>query len=163
MSHNVMSIYRQVIDDVIRQVSVDFRAEGVDEPVLFEMQHLWETKLLESRASSLVGDPISSNFHTSRHTDTVAIKAHQNNPPMATYALDDETARELIEEEYDEEEEEDEGEEEEVEGEEEEDEEEEDYEETAVDGSYDRRPAFKMDKFSLRRYIAHEKKRQHVP
>ncbi|KAJ1916805.1 transcription factor IIA subunit alpha, partial [Mycoemilia scoparia] len=45
------TIYRHVIDDVIRNVQRDFEDSGVDPSVLEELQRSWETKVIQSRVA----------------------------------------------------------------------------------------------------------------
>lgn len=45
-----MRIYQEVIDDVIAGVRELFLEEGIDETVLQDLKHAWETKLLNSKA-----------------------------------------------------------------------------------------------------------------
>jgi hypothetical protein len=49
---SVASVYKQIINDVMENVKEDFRREGVSETVIFELKKLWETKLLQSGATS---------------------------------------------------------------------------------------------------------------
>lgn len=50
MSHpvEVSDLYRHVIEDVIRNVAVDFANFGIDEHVLNELQSNWESRLMDT-------------------------------------------------------------------------------------------------------------------
>eukprot|EP01113_Clastostelium_recurvatum_P036638 TRINITY_DN5262_c0_g1_i1.p1 TRINITY_DN5262_c0_g1~~TRINITY_DN5262_c0_g1_i1.p1 ORF type:complete len:326 (-),score=86.92 TRINITY_DN5262_c0_g1_i1:35-1012(-) len=48
MSGTVGSVYRGVIDEVIKNMKTDFVAEGVEDKVLAELQQIWESKLAQS-------------------------------------------------------------------------------------------------------------------
>ncbi|KAG8443663.1 hypothetical protein GDO86_008998 [Hymenochirus boettgeri] len=47
----VPKLYKSIIEDVIEGVSELFMEEGVDEQVLKELKQLWETKVLQSKAT----------------------------------------------------------------------------------------------------------------
>lgn len=47
---SVVRIYQEVIDDVIAGVRELFLEDGVDETVLQDLKHAWETKLKSSKA-----------------------------------------------------------------------------------------------------------------
>ncbi|KAM9316822.1 stonin-1-like [Gastrophryne carolinensis] len=47
----VPKLYKSIIDDVIDGVSELFAEEGVDEQVLTELKRLWETKVMQSKAT----------------------------------------------------------------------------------------------------------------
>lgn len=47
---SVVRIYQEVIDDVISGVRELFIEDGVDETVLQDLKHAWETKLMNSKA-----------------------------------------------------------------------------------------------------------------
>ncbi|XP_048583514.1 transcription initiation factor IIA subunit 1-like [Nematostella vectensis] len=49
-SNIVPKLYRNVIEDVIKNVKEAFLNEGVDDQVLQELKQIWESKLLQSRA-----------------------------------------------------------------------------------------------------------------
>eukprot|EP00899_Mesostigma_viride_P025482 jgi/Mesvir1/6118/Mv00823-RA.1 len=52
MTNLTSTVYRKVVDDVIRNVQAEFRNEGVDENVLRRLQQLWENKIRETGAVS---------------------------------------------------------------------------------------------------------------
>jgi hypothetical protein len=62
---SVAQVYKQIINDVIENVKEDFRREGVSETVIFELKKLWETKLLQSGATS-------STFISTQEDDSVS-------------------------------------------------------------------------------------------
>ncbi|XP_077138565.1 TFIIA-alpha and beta-like factor isoform X2 [Ranitomeya variabilis] len=47
----VPKLYKSIIEDVIEGVSELFAEEGVDEQVLKDLKHLWETKVIQSKAT----------------------------------------------------------------------------------------------------------------
>lgn len=47
---SVVRIYQEVIEDVIAGVRELFLEDGVDETVLQDLKHAWETKLMNSKA-----------------------------------------------------------------------------------------------------------------
>ncbi|KAF9108161.1 transcription factor IIA subunit alpha [Mortierella sp. AM989] len=49
----VTAVYRFVIDDVITNVRRDFEDMGVDETIMHELQRSWETKIAQSRVTTL--------------------------------------------------------------------------------------------------------------
>ncbi|KAJ2744557.1 transcription factor IIA subunit alpha [Coemansia sp. BCRC 34301] len=65
MSNSIVAtIYRYVIDDVVRNVHADFEGHGVDTSVLEELQRSWEAKIIQSRVASFPGeDSIISPAH----------------------------------------------------------------------------------------------------
>ncbi|KAJ1805253.1 transcription factor IIA subunit alpha [Coemansia sp. RSA 2599] len=57
MSNSIVAtIYRYVIDDVVRNVHADFEGHGVDTSVLEELQRSWEAKIIQSRVASFPGE-----------------------------------------------------------------------------------------------------------
>ncbi|KAJ1674379.1 transcription factor IIA subunit alpha, partial [Spiromyces aspiralis] len=50
------TVYRHVIDDVIRNVQRDFEDNGVDPSVLEELQRSWEMKVIQSRVAIFPND-----------------------------------------------------------------------------------------------------------
>nr|DBA27157.1 TPA: hypothetical protein GDO54_011329 [Pyxicephalus adspersus] len=77
----VPKLYKSIIEDVIEGVSELFVEEGVDEQVLKELKRLWETKLMQSKATEgFFRDHCSvpqfvlqlpQHLHQSLHTSTV--------------------------------------------------------------------------------------------
>ncbi|XP_073528195.1 TFIIA-alpha and beta-like factor [Phyllobates terribilis] len=47
----VPKLYKSIIEDVIEGVAELFAEEGVDEQVLKDLKHLWETKVIQSKAT----------------------------------------------------------------------------------------------------------------
>ncbi|XP_040286235.1 TFIIA-alpha and beta-like factor [Bufo bufo] len=47
----VPKLYKSIIEDVIEGVADIFAEEGVDEQVLKDLKHLWETKVMQSKAT----------------------------------------------------------------------------------------------------------------
>ncbi|CAH2255086.1 TFIIA-alpha and beta-like factor [Pelobates cultripes] len=74
-------LYKSIIEDVIEGVSELFAEEGVDEQVLKELKQLWETKVIQSKATEGFFRDCSTapqfvlqlpqNLHQSIHTSTV--------------------------------------------------------------------------------------------
>ncbi|BDA40987.1 probable transcription initiation factor IIA subunit 1 [Coccomyxa sp. Obi] len=65
---SVSTVYRNVIDDVIARVKLDFVQEGVDEAVLDELRVLWETKLQQSgvlESDISAPQPATGTYHAS--------------------------------------------------------------------------------------------------
>ncbi|KAG8232657.1 hypothetical protein J437_LFUL012617 [Ladona fulva] len=53
----VLKVYKSVIEDVIAGVRELFLDDGVDEQVLVELRHLWESKLMSSKAIDINPEP----------------------------------------------------------------------------------------------------------
>ncbi|NP_001082755.1 TFIIA-alpha and beta-like factor [Xenopus laevis] len=75
----VPKLYKSIIEDVMESVREIFVEEGVDEQVLKELKQLWETKLLQSKATEGFFQDNSTpqfvlqlpqNLHHSLHTST---------------------------------------------------------------------------------------------
>uniref|UniRef100_A0A8C5MHW1 Ral transcription factor IIA subunit 1 like n=1 Tax=Leptobrachium leishanense TaxID=445787 RepID=A0A8C5MHW1_9ANUR len=76
----VPKLYKSIIEDVIDGVSELFAEEGVDEQVLKELKQLWETKVIQSKATEGFFRDCSAapqfvlqlpqNLHQTRHTTT---------------------------------------------------------------------------------------------
>ncbi|RKP06754.1 transcription factor IIA, alpha/beta subunit-domain-containing protein [Thamnocephalis sphaerospora] len=49
MSSSLGSLYRAIIDDVLRNVREDFEEQGVDESILNELKRSWEIKVAQAR------------------------------------------------------------------------------------------------------------------
>jgi len=56
MTTTTTTVYRFIIDDVIRNIKAEFESKGVDEQVLVELQTLWENNL--DRSGVLSTDPV---------------------------------------------------------------------------------------------------------
>ncbi|KAJ2342252.1 transcription factor IIA subunit alpha [Coemansia erecta] len=70
MSNSIVAgIYRQVIDDVVRNVQADFEGHGVDTSVLEELQRSWEAKIIQSRVASFPGEENSYEQARVHHVD----------------------------------------------------------------------------------------------
>ncbi|KAM4770879.1 TFIIA-alpha and beta-like factor [Rhinophrynus dorsalis] len=77
----VPKLYKSIIEDVIEGVSELFAEEGVDEQVLKELKQLWETKVMQSKATEgFFRDnnnapqfvlQLPQNLHQSLHSSTV--------------------------------------------------------------------------------------------
>ncbi|XP_063300010.1 TFIIA-alpha and beta-like factor [Pelobates fuscus] len=91
MSHSsnanpVPKLYKSIIEDVIEGVSELFAEEGVDEQVLKELKQLWETKVIQSKATEGFFRDCSTapqfvlqlpqNLHQSIHTSTGVRNIH---------------------------------------------------------------------------------------
>jgi len=59
---SVATIYRCIIDDVIRNVKEEFNKEGIEDTVLIQLQVLWEQKL--SLSASVAPEETYSNNYT---------------------------------------------------------------------------------------------------
>jgi transcription initiation factor TFIIA large subunit len=60
-SRSVLELYKDVVDDVIRNIRPLFEAEGIDEGVLTQLQELWETKLIQTGA--IGGSPAADDSY----------------------------------------------------------------------------------------------------
>ncbi|XP_006881075.1 PREDICTED: TFIIA-alpha and beta-like factor [Elephantulus edwardii] len=78
----VPKFYRSVIEDVIERVQHLFAEEGVEEQVLKELKQLWETKVLQSKATedfrNSIPSPLSTfqlphGLHQSLQTSTASL------------------------------------------------------------------------------------------
>ncbi|KAM9393656.1 TFIIA-alpha and beta-like factor [Pholidichthys leucotaenia] len=88
----VAKLYLSIIDDVIDSMRELFLDEGLEDRVLDDLRHLWETKMIQSKAMEGFGknDLNSSNFvlqlptsytrPEQKHTSSVVIPANQNIP-----------------------------------------------------------------------------------
>ncbi|XP_006822147.1 uncharacterized protein LOC102802286 [Saccoglossus kowalevskii] len=56
--NSVSKLYQSVIDDVINNVRESFLDEGVDDQVLQELKHIWESKLAQSKALDQQNDTV---------------------------------------------------------------------------------------------------------
>lgn len=82
---SVASLYRYVVDDVIKNIRVEFLNEGVDEQVLSELQQYWETKLIQSGAISSYGSADGSDFSSQQQTYApYDLSAYNTNPYLST-------------------------------------------------------------------------------
>jgi transcription initiation factor TFIIA large subunit len=52
---SVASLYRFVVDDVVKNIRAEFSSEGIEEHALHELQQLWETKIMQSGAVTSLG------------------------------------------------------------------------------------------------------------
>uniref|UniRef100_F7FT16 General transcription factor IIA subunit 1 like n=1 Tax=Ornithorhynchus anatinus TaxID=9258 RepID=F7FT16_ORNAN len=76
-------LYRSVIEDVIEGMRELFAEEGVDEQVLNDLKQLWETKVVQSKATEgffkntlhmpLLTLKLPSNMHQTLHTSTASL------------------------------------------------------------------------------------------
>ncbi|KAJ7647150.1 transcription factor IIA alpha/beta subunit [Roridomyces roridus] len=69
MSNKIVpTIYRTVIDDVIASIKGEFEDFGVSEDVLVELQHKWETKIMESHVAEFNSSNEAPQPHFPPHT-----------------------------------------------------------------------------------------------
>ncbi|KAJ2780312.1 transcription factor IIA subunit alpha [Coemansia interrupta] len=79
MSNSIVAtIYRYVIDDVVRNVHGDFEGHGVNTTVLEELQRSWEAKIIQSRVASFPGEEVEEHA-SSRHNAHSYQYAHETN------------------------------------------------------------------------------------
>lgn len=78
----VPQIYKNIIQDVIGNVAVDFEEYGLDESVLSALQKNWEEKLLETKVANFARDP-----HADDDTDS-ASEAGENQAPTSRRPTD---------------------------------------------------------------------------
>ncbi|KAJ1720594.1 transcription factor IIA subunit alpha [Coemansia erecta] len=79
MSNSIVAtIYRYVIDDVVRNVHGDFEGHGVNTTVLEELQRSWEAKIIQSRVASFPGEEAEEHA-SSRHNIHSYQYAHDTN------------------------------------------------------------------------------------
>ncbi|KZT10891.1 transcription factor IIA, alpha/beta subunit [Laetiporus sulphureus 93-53] len=53
----VPNVYRQVIDDVMKNIQPEFEEYGVSEDILAELQHKWESKVIASHVAEFEPSP----------------------------------------------------------------------------------------------------------
>jgi transcription initiation factor TFIIA large subunit len=76
---SVASVYRYVIDDVIKNMKNEFINEGVSEQVLMELQAAWETRLLQAGAIPTWGGEHEATYE--RYYDHTAVAAQMPGYP----------------------------------------------------------------------------------
>ncbi|XP_071440477.1 transcription initiation factor IIA subunit 1 [Hetaerina americana] len=77
----VLKVYRSVMEDVIAGVRELFLDDGVDEQVLIELRHIWENKLLSSKAIDLNPEAPEPQPPVVTPGTTVAHHHHHPTPP----------------------------------------------------------------------------------
>ncbi|KAI5701437.1 hypothetical protein M8J75_009541 [Diaphorina citri] len=68
-----MKLYQAVIADVINNVKEAFQEEGVDEQVLQELKHIWEAKLVSSKAL----ESVETETETHKLPDQKTVQVYQ--------------------------------------------------------------------------------------
>ncbi|XP_004369534.1 TFIIA-alpha and beta-like factor isoform X1 [Trichechus manatus latirostris] len=73
-ANSVPTLYRSVIEDVIERVRNLFAEEGIEEQVLKDLKQLWETKVLQSKATE---DLFRNSVHSPLYTLQLPHGMHQ--------------------------------------------------------------------------------------
>ncbi|EFA82076.1 transcription factor IIA [Heterostelium album PN500] len=69
---SVTSVYRYIIDDVIRNIRIEFVNEGLEDRIIAELQHMWESRLMQSGAVQEPTPPPSTTSTTTTAGTPVA-------------------------------------------------------------------------------------------
>ncbi|KFO18460.1 TFIIA-alpha and beta-like factor isoform X2 [Fukomys damarensis] len=80
----VPKLYRSIIEDVIEGVRDLFAEEGIEEHVLKDLKQLWETKVLQSKATE---DFLRNNIHSPLFTLQLPHTLHQTLPSTASLVI----------------------------------------------------------------------------
>lgn len=79
---SVATVYRYIIDDVIKNVKAEFSNEGFPEQSIQELQQLWETKLLHSGAILPEAEGYDRLYDSSAHPQYSYIADYSSNYGM---------------------------------------------------------------------------------
>ncbi|EGG21004.1 transcription factor IIA [Cavenderia fasciculata] len=87
MSGATSSVYRHIIDDVIRCIRVEFLNEGLDDSIIMELQNMWETRLNQAEPQQAPPQPQDAISTTATTTSTSSTNHIQSAPEQVRQSL----------------------------------------------------------------------------
>lgn len=77
---NLISMYKWVVDDVVKNVREEFLNEGVDAHILEELKHLWESKIVNTGALARPSKHAAADPPTPAHHREAGKQTHHASP-----------------------------------------------------------------------------------